>query len=82
MSNSRELAVSSLCGPDTATDTIVLTCVDMNRRAAKHYLSGADVLYGTSLENGPQGSGIPARDLSIDVIGPDNAPDPIAVFGP
>ena len=55
-------------GPDTATDTINLTCVDTNRRAAKHYLSGADVLYSTSLENGAQGSGTPAGDFSVDVL--------------
>ena len=53
---------------DTATDAIDLTCVDTNCCAAKHYLSGADVLYGTSLESGPQGSGIPAGDFSGDVI--------------
>ena len=62
------MAVSSRCGPDMATDTIDLTCVNTNRRAAKHYLSGADVLYATSLESGPRGSGIPAEDFSVDVI--------------
>ena len=46
----------------------MLICVDTNRRAAKHYLSGEDVLYGASLESGLQGSGIPAEDFSVDVI--------------
>ena len=62
------MVVFSHCGPDTATDTIDLTCVDTNRCAAKHYLSGADVLHGASLESSPQGSGIPAGDFSVDVI--------------
>ena len=62
------MAVSSRRGPDMATDTIDLTCTDTNRCTAKHYLSGAGVLYGTSLESGLQGSGIPAGDFSVDVI--------------
>ena len=62
------MAVSSRRGPDTTTDTIHLTCIDTNRCAAKHYLSGAGVLYITSLESGLQGSGIPAGDFSMDVI--------------
>ena len=62
------MAISSRHGPDTATDTIDLTCINTNHCAAKHYLSGADVLYGTSPESGLQGSGIPAGDFSVDVI--------------
>ena len=62
------MAVSSRLARIRRTDTIDLTCVDTNRRAAKNYLSGADVLYGTSLESGLQGFGIPAGDFSADVI--------------
>ena len=62
------MAVSSRRGPDTATDTIDLTCIDMNHCAVKHYLSGADVLYDISIESGLQGSGIPAGDFCVDVI--------------